>query len=212
MQVINIDTWERKEHYNFFRGLDYPQYNICMNIDITNFIDKIKQRKLPFYYAMTYAATKVLNSVDAFKYRIREGQVVLYDQIDPSFTELVKETELFKIVTVPMQDTIEEFVQLAKQKSEEQKEYFPFQNAVERDDVTYITCIPWITFTQLTHPISLNKEESVPRISWGKYDKDGDRILLPFSLQVHHSLVDGVHVGKYVTRLQEYLNEFEKKD
>jgi chloramphenicol O-acetyltransferase type A len=43
---------------------------------------------------------------------------------------------------------------------------------------------------------------------WGKYfDKDGKKIL-PFSVQVNHSFVDGVHVGKLVDSLQNYLNDF----
>lgn len=37
MEYIDIDSWKRKEHFNFFYRMDYPQYNVCMNIDITKF-------------------------------------------------------------------------------------------------------------------------------------------------------------------------------
>ncbi|MCC8197428.1 MAG: hypothetical protein LIP06_02330 [Tannerellaceae bacterium] len=74
------------------------------------------------------------------------------------------------------------------------------------DDLIYITCIPWISFTHLYHTISLNKDDAVPRISWGKYYKNGDKVLLPFSVQVHHALADGIHVGKYIQKLQNYLD------
>jgi chloramphenicol O-acetyltransferase len=33
------------------------------------------------------------------------------------------------------------------------------------------------------------------------------KIMLPFSVQVNHAFVDGVHVGKYVGRLQHFLDE-----
>lgn len=39
----------------------------------------------------------------------------------------------------------------------------------------------------------------------GKFKKEQDRILLPFSVQVHHGLMDGYHVGKYYNLLEEYL-------
>ena len=31
---------------------------------------------------------------------------------------------------------------------------------------------------------------------------------MPFSVQAHHSFVDGLHVGKLYDALQKYLNEF----
>ena len=39
------------------------------------------------------------------------------------------------------------------------------------------------------------------------YEKDG-KILMPFSVQVHHSFVDGVHIGKLANALQDYLSNF----
>jgi len=48
----------------------------------------------------------------------------------------------------------------------------------------------------------------VPRLAWGKYFEENGKILLPFSVQAHHSFVDGIHMGKYYECLQKYLNEF----
>jgi chloramphenicol O-acetyltransferase type A len=112
------------------------------------------------------------------------------------------------MVTLNLCDTLEEFVAAAKEKAELQTEYFPLKDLAGRDDLIYITCIPWISFTHISHTINLRKEDAVPRISWGKYYKDGDKVLLPFSVQVHHALADGIHVGRYAEKLQEYLNTY----
>jgi chloramphenicol O-acetyltransferase type B len=55
-------------------------------------------------------------------------------------------TALFKVVNVPMQDTIEKFVQLATVTTENQKEHFsgPVEN-----DVYQFSALPWITFTHI---------------------------------------------------------------
>ena len=46
----------------------------------------------------------------------------------------------------------------------------------------------------------------MPLFDWGKfYERDG-RVLLPFSVQVHHSFVDGIHIGQFAEILQDYLN------
>jgi len=208
MQIIDINTWKRAQHYEFFHRMDYPQYNICMNIDITNFLGRMKEKKLPFYYAMAYASVLIANDIEEFRYRIREDKIVLHDRVHPSFTEISPGTDLFKIVTLDLENTIEEFTEAAKKKADSQQEYFPMEELASRDDLVYITCIPWISFTHLSHTISLRKDDAVPRISWGKYYKEGDKILLPFSVQVNHAFADGIHVGRYIERLQNYLNTY----
>jgi chloramphenicol O-acetyltransferase type A len=209
MKIIDLDTWERIAHYRFFKRMDYPHYNMCFNIDITRFLDTVKARNISFYYAMIFAATRAANDVSEFRYRIRGEQVILHDMVHPSFTDMSKGSDLFKMVTIDMTDSIETFVIRAKEKSEKQKDYFIAEDFAGRDDLIYITCIPWASFTSLSHTISFNKDDSVPRIAWGRYYTEGYRVLLPFSLQAHHSFVDGIHMGRYIDSLQDYLNRFE---
>lgn len=208
MKIIDLSTWKRAEHYQFFHSMDYPQYNICMYLDITHFLKKIKERRLPFYYAMTYVVMEAVNEVEEFRYRIHGEQVVLYDKIHPSFTEMTPGDDLFKIVTVDLEDTLEGFVVSARKKADSQKDYFPLSE-LSRDDLVYITCIPWISFTHLSHTIRLNRDDAVPRISWGKYFKEGDKVKLPFSVQVSHAFCDGMHVGRYLELLQAHLDSVE---
>ncbi len=98
-----------------------------------------------------------------------------------------------------------EYINAADQ-ARKQKEYFALNDHVRRDDLIYITCLPWISFTHISHTISLNKDDSVPRISWGKYFTENNKVLLPFSVQVNHALVDGVHIGQYFFKLQDLIN------
>ncbi len=208
MEYIDIDNWKRKEHFNFFYRMDYPQYNVCMNIDITNFLRFTREHNLSFYYAMIYAVMDVANQSENFRYRIRDGKVVLHDCLHPSFTDNSIEPgdDLFRFVTVDMCDNLFDFVEQTKAISKHQTEYLPMDKVIGRDDFIFITCVPWISFTHLSHTITINRNDSVPKISWGKYFTEGDKVLLPFSVQVHHALADGYHVGKYVNDLQKYLD------
>ena len=43
----------------------------------------------------------------------KDGQIVLFDCIDTAFTYLNPETELFKVINVPMIEDIKEYVELA---------------------------------------------------------------------------------------------------
>ncbi len=60
------------------------------------------------------------------------------------------------------------------------------------------------------HPIHMNPVDSVPRIAWGKYFKDQDKVMLPLSIQAHHALMDGVHAGRYYEQIQVLMNNPEK--
>jgi chloramphenicol O-acetyltransferase type A len=207
MKYIDFENWKRKEHFEFFYRMDYPQFNICFNLDITLFLKFTKERNLSFYYAMIYAVTDVVNGIDDFKYRIRDNKVVLHDKIHPSFTYMDDSDKdgLFKMVTVDFKDDIFEFEKSAKETCLSQKDYFSLDKLIGRDDLIYITCIPWVSFTHISHTITINRNDSVPKISWGKYFIDGDKVLLPFSVQVNHALMDGFQIGKFVGKLQEYL-------
>jgi chloramphenicol O-acetyltransferase len=65
---------------------------------------------------------------------------------------------------------------------------------------------PWNAYTHISHTDSRNKDNATPLFDWGRYEKRDGKIMLPFSVHVHHSFVDGVHIGKLAENLQLYLN------
>jgi chloramphenicol O-acetyltransferase type A len=78
-----------------------------------------------------------------------------------------------------------------------------------RDDLIYLTCMPWVSFTSIVHPIHMHPVDSVPRIGWGKFFEENGTMKMPLAVQGHHSLVDGYHVGQYFMKIQELLDLFE---
>lgn len=172
--------------------------------DITNFRLMVKEEGLSFTLAMVYAVCKCANHIEAFRYRFVDGQVALYNKIDTAFTYLNEDTGLFKVVNVPMLDDLKEYCELAAKTAKEQKVYFtgPLGN-----DVFQCSPMPWVTYTHISHTNSGKKDNATPLFDWGKYyEKDG-RIMIPISVQAHHSFVDGVHIGQFVEELKRLLNE-----
>lgn len=99
---------------------------------------------------------------------------------------------------------MEAYAAAAAKAAEEQTEYFtgPLGN-----DVFQFSSMPWVTYTHISHTNSGKKDNATPLFDWGKYFEREGRILLPFSVQAHHSFVDGLHVGKLAEKLQHYLNK-----
>lgn len=42
MKKIDLSTWERNLHYQVFRNSVQPQYCVSFELDITNFLSKIR--------------------------------------------------------------------------------------------------------------------------------------------------------------------------
>lgn len=205
MKIVDIDKWNRKNHYNYFKQLDYPHFSICANVDITNFYTYIKENELPFFISVLFASTKAANSIKEFRLRIREDKVVEHENVSPSFT-VMAENEVFSFCTSNFANEYNEFRDNTLKEIEKVKNHVSIEDEPGRDDLLYITCIPWVSFTNITHPIQMNPVDSIPRISWGKYFEENGKIKLPMSVQVHHALVDGIHVGQYFNTIQEILD------
>ncbi len=203
-QVIDEKNWKRAMHCMVFRNSVEPAFCVTFELDITKFLPKVKSQKLSFTMAMIYVVSKCANEIEEFRYRFVDGNVVLFDRIDTAFTYLNMETELFKVVNVPMMDSMEEYVAAAKKAAEEQQEYFtgPLGN-----DVFQFSPMPWISYTHISHTNSGKKDNATPLFDWGKYFERDGKILLPFSVQAHHSFVDGLHVGRLAEAVQKYLDD-----
>lgn len=204
-KIIDENNWERAMHCMIFRNSVEPAFCVTFEVDVTAFRKYVKENNLSFTIAMVYAVSKCANQIDEFRYRFVDGNVVLFDKIDTAFTYLNKETNLFKVVNVPMMDDLNEYCIYAKKVAEAQKEYFtgPLAN-----DIFQCSPMPCITYTYISHTNSGKKDNATPLFDWGKYyEKDG-RLMMPVSVQAHHSFVDGIHIGEFADKLKIYLQEF----
>lgn len=205
-KVIDEKTWKRAIHCTVFRNSIEPMFCITFEADITEFLKRVRAKGYSFTLSMVYAVCKCANEIEEFRYRFVDGKVVLFDRIDTAFTYLNRDTELFKVVNVPMTETLDEYVHLAKRAAEEQQDYFtgPLGN-----DVFQCSPMPWITYSHISHTNSGKKENATPLFDWGKYYEKNGRFYMPISVQVHHSFADGIHVGKFAEKLQSYFNTYQ---
>ncbi|MFH0766891.1 MAG: CatA-like O-acetyltransferase [Bacillota bacterium] len=206
MRKINLESWNRNQTYLFFKDLDVPRYLVTVNLDVTNFISQTKRQNHSFYLSFMHLSMCELNKIENFRYRIIENDVYLLDSTHPSYTDVIEGTEQFKIVTVDLEDDLISFISKAKHKSKEQGSQFIDEKEEQRIDLVYITTFPWAKYTQVSHAHNLDPKDSIPKLSWGKYENENGKYMMPFSIEVHHALVDGLHVGKLIQNIQMKLN------
>lgn len=205
MKTIDLETWPRKSQYAFFKSLGQPHFSMTAEVDITTFVGHLKPQGVPVFNACLFAVMQACNSIPEFRLRIRGNDVVEHEMVHPGITVPI-EGNRFAFSYFDHTQNWKEFNQRCSSAVETGKQQTELMStASNRDDLIFTTCLPWISFTALTHPVQ-GPEDSFPRVGWGKFHQKDDRWLLPVSVQVHHALADGFHLGLFYKLLQEAVD------
>ena len=204
---LDLSSWARREVFEFFVGFDKPYFNICTQLDITNLLTLLRARpELSVMLAYHYFALRAANEIEPFRYRLREGKVFVHDVIHGGTTVMLP-NENFTLAYFEYDVNFETFIKGADRAVKEVQSGDGGFRPNTRDDMIHCTTLPWVSFTSFSHARNWGREDSVPKIAFGKFVKDTERTWLPFSVEVHHALMDGLHVGRYVNRLEKALAE-----
>ena len=200
-----MQTWSRRNHFRLFSTFNHPHFNMCVNVDVTAFYPFVKRNKYSLTVSVVYLIARASNAIPEFRQRIRGDQVVEHDIVNPGFSILI-DKDLFSFCDVAYAEDFSEFARRAEKKIADVKAHLELENDPEKDDVLYMSPIPWVSFTSFTHPMQFHPADSIPRFAWGKYFQEGDTLKMPLSVQGHHAVMDGIHMGRYYETLQEYLH------
>lgn len=206
MRHIDLETWTRRDHFRLYNRFDHPHFGMCANVDLTRIYPYVKQHGISFTIATVYIIAKTANEIPEFRYRIRPGVVIEHEIVHPSTTILMKK-DLFSFCTFTYVDDFSLFASQAAKQIARVKANPTLEDGPEVDELLFMTAIPWVSFTSFMHPMHLQPADSVPRFAWGKFFKDGDPLKMPLSVQAHHALMDGFHVGKFYEKVQDYLSQ-----
>ena len=209
MKIIPLENWPRKDHYLFFREFEYPYFSLCANIDITNFLPLIKAKEISFTAAIIYLVGRVANGIPEFRQRIRDEGPIEHEVVHPSATILSKD-DLFTFCTAIYQENFLAFTEETQQEILRIKTEPSLEEKIKDDSMLFMTSIPWVSFTGFMHPVKLSPADSVPRFAWGKFREEGQKIVMPLSVQGHHALMDGLHAGLFYEEFQRLLDNPEQ--
>jgi len=206
MKYIDQNNWNRKQHFEFFSQFEEPFWGITTSVDITLAAIRAKEKNCSLFIYYLYQAICASNSIENFRYRITpENKVVLYDHIGASAT-ILRSDETFGFTYIPYAKDLHTFMHEAQNEIDRVQsttDLFPPQNPI---DVIHYSAIPWLNFTSLSHARSFKTRDSVPKISFGKITVEDTKKYMALSIHAHHGLVDGIHIGHFVSCFQELLN------
>lgn len=211
MKTVDMNSWARRDIYNFFLPMSDPFFSTVFSLDVTQLYAYKKAHGISFYYALCWLCAKTMNGIENFRYTSRDGAVLLHDERIPSFTDMRPDSELFYYVTPPFCDDLDRYCKAAKEHSAAQTVFL--DGSTETDALIYLSCTPGLaviaqsTVHNFADPHET--ENNIPRISWGKYTEHGGRRTLNVSLEVNHRFIDGIHVSRFAAELQRRIDTLE---
>jgi chloramphenicol O-acetyltransferase type A len=207
MKEFDIHSWNRKSQYDFFKTYDDPFFNLTTELDVTNLYDYCKKNQLSFFLACLHFAVESANEILEFRLRIVDDTIFEFEHIDIGSTVL-NEDNTFSFCYFKRKEDVFAFDINGKSILKKHSEEDEFDSNKQSLNLIYASSVPWISFTSIKHARSIEREKSgIPKFVFGKFSNSAKAKKMPFSIEVHHALMDGYHVGKFLEIFQKKIDE-----
>lgn len=204
---LDLDTWNRKEHFQFFSQMTEPFFGVTVQIDCTKAYAKSKKLGVSFFTYYLHKTLEAINTIECFRYRIDNNEVYVYDRIDASAT-ILRDDKTFGFSLMEFDEDITKFAEITK------KEITRIQNTTGLltreeypENLIHFSAVPWVNFTSYSHARSFTFPDSCPKVSFGKMMEENGKKTMQMAVHVHHGLIDGYHVGQFISCFEELMNQ-----
>lgn len=200
-KIIDIAQWNRKEHFEHFSAFDDPFFGVTVNVECTRSYQEAKSKGISFSLLILHRIITAACKVEEFRYRIEEDKVVCYDSLFPEAT-VGRTDHTFSFAAFEYDPDELIFISKAKVEMERLQQTAGLnKEGTFHPNAIHYSAVPWLTFTDMKHPAHMRSGDSVPKISTGKFFREGDKLLLPVSVTCHHGLMDGYHIAQFIENL-----------
>ena len=205
---IDVDSWSRKSHYEYFQTFDCPMFSITFPVRVDALYRYARENGLSFFAVCLFVLLKALNEVPQFRQRVEDGDVWEYESVDALVPVLAADGEFSQIV-VEYRDSLSGFLEHALPLIQAAKGEPARANPCHRTDIAVFSCLPWMPFTQVASAYRSFRGQYLPLIHWGKMGPDASgRLMMSVAVQANYVLVDGVCVGNFYKNIEYLCSRF----
>ena len=205
---LDLTLWPRRAAFELFRGFARPHFSVCTRIDVSALKPALLQCGVGgTALACHYAALQLANRLEPFRYRLEQSRVRVHDVVHGS-TTVLRADDSFGFAYLQHVDSFARFAALgAAALLAARAADAGFAPRVDDNALLHFTTLPWMHFTSFTHARDGAPEDSIPKIAFGRIDADGARRWMPLSVEVHHALMDGLDVGRFVQGFERAMHD-----
>lgn len=204
-QIIDQQTWARKEYFDHYFSSVPCTYSMNVRIDIT----AILESGVKLYPAMLYAISTIVNRHSEFRTCQNENhEVGIFSEMMPCYTVFHKESETFSNLWTPYHPCFGEFLRQYQQDLQQYGNILKMEAKPDTPINTFpVSMVPWTTFEGFNLNLQKGFEYLLPIFTMGKYYQEQEHHWLPLAIQVHHAVCDGFHVSRFVGELQDLISQ-----
>jgi chloramphenicol O-acetyltransferase type A len=221
---IDLESWPRKDVFAFYKDSPgCPMWGVTVRLKVTRARQICKAQGWSYLQASLFLLGQAVNAYAPMRYRMRrtmtennaeETKVICHEWAHMSFPILRRDgSDTYGFCLLESSDSFAAFRRYAARVVED------FHNAglnvgmnkSFRDDVLHGSILPWIDFTSYEHAIGKSHRHDIPKYVFGKlvHDEPSDTWDQAFCFHVHHALVDGLHMGRFLELLQKQFDQAE---
>ncbi len=203
-QKINLETWERRAAFHFFKDFTEPYHGVCLRVDCTATYRYAKQHHFSVFLSLLHRSLVAAQQVENFRTRIVDGTAWLYEQIHGG-SAVGRANGTIGLGHYQFCARVDEFVREAAIELDRVRQRDDIEQYPEANLIRY-SVLPWFDFTSISHARDFSRADSAPRITFGKITEADGRCTMPVSIHAHHALADGLHVAQFVEKFQHCLD------
>lgn len=205
--IIDRENWNREQYFEHYLKLKCT-FSMTVNVDITTLLKELDQKGIKFYPVFIYLISRVVNNHKEFRTSFNdEGALGYWEEMIPSYTIFHKDDKSFSSIWTNYSSDFRIFY---KNYEEDMRWYTNVHGLFTKENIPPnvfpISSIPWASFTGFNLNINNDGDFLLPIITCGKYFNGENKVMLPVSMQVHHSVCDGYHASRFIEDLQKLSN------
>lgn len=184
--------------------MEEPFFGVTVTVDCTNAYQKAKEWGVSFFTYYLHKTLMAVNAVEPFRYRISNGEVFIFDRIDVSAT-ILREDNTFGFSWIEYDADILQFAAITRKEIERIQNTTGLLTREYPENQLHFSALPWVNFTSFSHARGFSYPDSCPKISFGKMMDDNGKKTMAMSVHVHHGLMDGIHVGEFISSFEKAM-------
>jgi len=207
-KLIDMDTYPRRAHFEYFRSMRSPYVGATVDVDVTALAARVKDDGLPFFLSFLYVAATAANAVPELRMRIDGDAIAEYDACPSSYT-VGLDDGTYCYCRLDTEMPFEKFLPYAIAEQEKAREAGSLDDGSDPLPLFFISTLPWLKYNAIVQPTP-EPPDSNPRITWGRYEESGGKLMMPVTLLCNHAIVDGAQIAEFYTMLDRCLDEFSR--
>lgn len=207
-EIIDLNAWERGKLFCYFTEKLRNVMSMTADIDVTPLLSFVRANGMKFYPAMMWAVSKAVNARAEFRYgRDSRGNLIRWDAVSPYYADFHKEDGNFVKLSTEYTEDFFSFHARFLADREKYKDFrgFDFTPPPNTFDVS---CLPWVKYKSFDIHVFDSGTYLAPVITWGKFETENGRNVLPLSMNIHHAVADGRHLSRFFADVQETIGAF----